>query len=469
MIEAEKCRRSLAEFIRRAWHAIEPSTEYLRNWHIELICEYLEAVTAGQITRLLLNIPPRYMKSSSVSVMWPLWEWTFRPHTRWMFATYAQSLSDDHSLKRMTILKSDWYRSHWGDSVVLTKENIATVMNDRLGVFESTSFAGTATGKGANRLVIDDPHNPKMAESDLERETTLRDFNTTFSTRLNDKKRDAIVVVMQRLHQYDVSARCVELGYVHLCLPAESEGRSVVRFPTSGRELVREDGELLWPEREGPEEIASVKVALGEYGYAGQYQQRPAPKTGGMFPASWPFVAAIPAGSKFVRAWDKAGTAGGGAYSAGVKLARSPDGRYFVVDVVRGQWSASDREAAIKQAAILDTPNVPVVVEQEPGSGGKESAENTVINLAGFHVEAKAVSGDKETRARPFASQSQVGNVYLVEGPWNQAFVGEAQLFPYGRYKDQIDAAAMAFNKLALAPAPPKLVTFENPLRGYRG
>lgn len=452
-VEAEQCRRSLATYIRQGWPVIEPATEYLHNWHIDAIGEYLEAVTAGQILRLLINMPPRYMKSIAVSVMWPTWEWTERPSTRWMFATYAGALSNDHSISRRTILQSDWYRDRWGHRFALTSDLIEEIRNDHRGIMTATSFGGSATGKGGNRVVVDDPHNPKKALSDAERATALREFDQTFSNRLNDKKRDAIVVVMQRLHEEDVSARCLELGYVHLCLPAEGEGRTVISLP-SGRTIVREDGDLLWPEREGPAEIAAAKAAMGSYAYAGQYQQRPVPAGGGMFPrATLQIVDAAPTGGPVVRYWDKAGTQGGtGARSAGVKMTRGADGKFYVLDVVKGRWSAGEREQTIKQTAELDGRNVHVWVEQEPGSGGKESAENTVKNLAGWVIKAERVTGDKVTRAQPFAAQAEADNVRIVRGEWNAEFIDEASMFPNGKLKDQVDAASGAFNKLALAP-----------------
>ena len=456
MAEVEQCRRSLSAFVRAAWPVLEPGTTYLANWHIDLIAEYLEAVTRGEITRLVINMPPRYMKSLMVSVFWPCWEWTLKPETRWMFASYSKDLSTKHSVDRRTVIQSAWYQDRWGKTVRLSDDaNLKTeFVNDRRGVMLATSVGGTATGKGGDRVICDDPHNPMQAESDLERQSAVRFFDRTLSNRLDDKRKGAIVVVMQRLHEEDVAARCLELGYTHLKLPAESRGRTVVDFP-SGRQVVREDGELLWPEREGPAEIAQAKAAMGSYAYAGQYDQEPAPPGGGMLKSIWfEPVDAAPAGVPMVRYWDKAGTDGGGDYTAGVLMARRNDGVYFVVDVIRGQWSAKEREARIKQAAEADGTNVAVWIEQEPGSSGKESAQNTVINLAGWNVHAEPVTGDKATRARPLAAQAEAGNLRMVRAPWNAAFGQECDLFPNGKHDDQVDTVAGSFNKLALVPRP---------------
>jgi predicted phage terminase large subunit-like protein len=189
---------------------------------------------------------------------------------------------------------------------------------------------------------------------------------------------------------------------------------------------------------------------MGTMATAGQFQQRPAPRTGGFF--AWDkleIVQAAPQLAEVVRYWDKAGTEGGGAYTAGVKIGRGTDDTWYVLDVVRDQWAAPARERAIKQTAQADGVGVTVWIEQEPGSGGKESAESTVRNLAGYVIHAERATGDKAVRAEPYAVQVEAGNIKLVAAPWNSAFIEEHKTFPVGKYKDQVDAAGGAFNKLA--------------------
>ena len=154
-----------------------------------------------------------------------------------------------------------------------------------------------------------------------------------------------------------------------------------------------------------------------------------------------------------VRHWDKGGIEGGGKYSCGVLMARADTGLFYVEDVIRGQWSALQRENAIKTTAELDRAKyglIPNWTEQEPGSGGKESAESTVRNLAGFSIYSERVTGDKATRAMPFSSQHEAGNVYLVRGDWNRAYIDELTMFPNGAYSDQVDGSSGAFNKLSM-------------------
>ena len=244
--------RSLRAFVEQAWPVLEPTTPFLPNWHIDLVCEHLEAITAGETTRLLINLPPRYMKSLLVSVFWPVWEWIASPSRRWICVSYSDALSLKLSLDRRTLVQSEWYQARWGHTVQLSSDqNVkGEFRNTRQGVMCATSVGGSATGKGGDRIIVDDLHNPQQADSDAQREAALRFFRETLSTRLDTPKTGAIVVVMQRLHEADLSARCLELEYRHLCLPVEADVATDIVFPVSGRVVTRAPGHLLWPARE---------------------------------------------------------------------------------------------------------------------------------------------------------------------------------------------------------------------------
>ena len=453
-IEREYCQRRLVNFVHQAWAVLEPATEYVHGWHIDVICEHLEAITRGELRNLLINIPPRHAKSLLVSVFWPAWVWAQHPETRWLFASYAQSLSTRDALKMRRLVQSPWYQRLWGDQYTLTSDQNAKMRfeNSRTGYRIATSVGAIATGEGGNVVAVDDPHSAQQARSEAERENALIWWDETMSTRLNDMRTGAKVVIMQRLHERDLSGHILaQGGYEHLCLPAEYEpDRHCVTSVSQDRRT--ESGETIWPERMGSEDLAQQRSALGEVGYAGQFQQRPMPRGGGMFPVDRigitrhrPDLNQVEAS---IRYWDKAGTQGGGAYTAGVLMHRMKDGSYIVTDVVRGQWSAGERENRIRQTAEMDGKNVKVWVEQEPGSGGKESAESTIRNLSGFSAYAERVTGDKESRAEPYAAQVEGGNVWLLQADWNRAFTQEHETFPAGQYKDQVDAAAGAFAKL---------------------
>lgn len=286
---AELAKRSLKEFVRQSWHVLEPSTPYIHGWHLDAISEHLEAVTRGEIRNLLINMPPRHMKSIQVSVMWPCWVWLNNPQKRWLFSSYAAVLSTRDSVKCRRLIESPWYQRNFGDIYQLTSDqNVKNrYENTVTGYRIATSVGGAATGEGGDIIVVDDPHNVVEATSKRMREATLEWWDETMSTRLNDPKTGAKVIVMQRVHEEDLSAHVLEQGgYEHLCLPAEYEGTKV--FTSIGWTDPRKGiGELLWPERFGREEIDTLKRTLGTYGAAGQLQQRPQPLEGGAFKATW--------------------------------------------------------------------------------------------------------------------------------------------------------------------------------------
>src|ERR1700730_6057609 len=211
-VDAIVLHNDLRLYIRQAWHVVEPSTIYLENWHIDLIAEYLEAVTAGQIKRLLINIPPRYAKSPCFSIMWPTGVWARepfpgKPHnpvlegpgTRWIFASYGDELRTKHSLDRRKLLQSEWYRTRWPKAAELTSDqNVKTLFsNSSSGVMLATTMSGAATGVGGSYIIIDDPHKIKEESISEEIQSQVRTYGDTFSTRHDDKKQGVTVIVMQ--------------------------------------------------------------------------------------------------------------------------------------------------------------------------------------------------------------------------------------------------------------------------------
>ena len=455
-IEREYCSRSLVNFIRQAWHVLEPGTAYNHGWHIDAMAEHLTAVTNGQIKRLLINVPPGTMKSMLCGVLWPAWEWgpVGIPHNRIINASHEQGLAVRDAMKMRRLITSDWFQRLW--PIALTSDqNQKTFFENNSTGFRQACAVASMTGRRGDRVIWDDPHSVEAALSIAHRETALRVFQETLPTRLNNADTSAIVVVMQRLHEADVSGFILDddYGYEHLCLPMEFEPERRCVTSLGFSDPRQDDGELLFPERFSRETVDRDKKIMGNLAVAGQFQQRPAPRGGGFF--EWDkmeIVRARPANvRRSVRYWDKAGTEGGGAYTAGVRIDLGADGYYYVSDVQRGQWGSGKRERMIRQTAEADGRSVPVYIEQEPGSGGKESAEATIRALAGFVVHADRVTGDKATRAAPYSVQIEAGNVRLVQGEWNRAFIDEHKTFPVGKYKDQIDAASGAFAKLSQA------------------
>jgi predicted phage terminase large subunit-like protein len=300
----------------------------------------------------------------------------------------------------------------------------------------------------------DDPNNAKEAESEADRQNVIDWWDGTISTR-GVSRGVSQIVVQQRLHTMDLTGHLMGKGtWDHICLPMRYEADRMKTTSLGFQDPRGKDGELLWPDLFTEEMVTRLEKTMGIHHVAGQLQQRPAPRGGGMFKREWFDVLGYePQFVRLVRFFDKAGTLGGkGARTAGVLMGRTEKGMFVILDVVKERLGAVEREALIKRMAIVDAQRydgrVTTYVEQEPGSGGKESAEATVRNLAGFDCRIERVTGAKEVRAEPMAAQASVGNVKLLKGRWNEEFLDEIEVFPVGRLKDQCDAASGALNKL---------------------
>jgi predicted phage terminase large subunit-like protein len=472
----ELARRDLREFIRRFWPVVEQSATYRHGWHIDCICEHLQAVKDGQITRLLINIPPRHMKSTLCSVMFPAWYWLDKPESKFLNVSYSQHLSIRDCRKSRNIITHPLYNQLLHNDaegnapwLLSSDQNVKSMYaNTMTGQRFATSVTGSLTGEGGDIIIVDDPHNvQEVSPRSLEE---VHDWWTeAMPTRLNDPNSGVFIVIMQRVHERDLSGVILdgEDKYTHLCLPARYEGENRVVTSLGWRDRRTAHGEPLWPEHYGEAALTRVESTMSSYSKAGQLQQRPAPEKGGIFDED-NFQSITEEGlasasiERSVRYWDKAGTDGGGAYTVGVLVHLLTDGRFVVADVCRGQWSYAKREARMKAVCSIDFDRAgskrkkyEIHYEQEPGSGGKESAERTRENLltnkdgtasalTACKIVIDRVTGSKEVRAEPYAVQVENHNVYVLQQPWTAAFIEEHSLFPNGTYKDQIDATAGA-------------------------
>jgi hypothetical protein len=329
---AAACEAKLSVFVRCAWHIVEPTTPYLHNWHIDAICEHLEAVSLGQIRRLMVNIPPRMMKSLLCTVFWPCWEWARNPGERAVFSSYNADLSVMHSVARRNIIQSEWYQRRWGtrpialippavlanlpqkngtvDWVKLSPdENQKKQFENTLkGRMQTTSTGGTITGIGGNTIVIDDPHSVKTADSDTERKSDVDFCEGTLSTRFDNKKTSRLVCVMQRLHDQDYAG--VQLrkgGWEHLCIPNPNDVRRTYILPLSKREITREPGQLMWLDREGEARDRASEEGLGQLSLRGAVRAEASPPEGGIFKRKdFRFYKELPTFEAIIQSWDMA-------------------------------------------------------------------------------------------------------------------------------------------------------------------
>ena len=449
-IDRELARRSLAEFAKMAWRTLEPSTPLKWGWALDAICEHLEAVSRGEITRLLMNVPPGTMKSLLTGVIWPAWEWgpVGMPQKRFIGTAHKQDLAVRDAMKCRRLIQSPWFQDRW--PVTLTSDQNAKTKfeNSKTGFREAMAFT-SMTGARGDRVILDDPLSADDANSEAALYAAEITFTEALPTRVNNDK-SAIVVIMQRLHERDTSGIILSRGlrYEHLCLPMryEAVGAKSTRF-TDPRKI---DGELLFPERFPEKQVADLEKTMGSYASAGQLQQRPAPRGGGMFKREWfQTVNAAPANCRWVRGWDLAATAKEtAAYTAGVLIGKAQDGRFYIADATRIQGSAADVERLIVNTASQDGAGVKGSIPQDPGQAGKAQSQYLIRQLAGFDYRASPETGDKVTRADPLAAQAEAGNVLIVQGDWNRDFLDELTTFPSGKFKDQVDAATRAFNEL---------------------
>lgn len=445
-------RQSFAGFVRAAWHILEPTSELKWGWSLDAICEHLEAVTNGEVKKLLINVPPGCMKSLLTGVLWPAWEWgpKGRPGLRYLGTAHKQDLGVRDNLKCRRLIQSEWYQERWPMKLTSDQNAKTKFENEHTGFREAMAFT-SLTGSRGDRVLLDDPLSVDHANSDADLKAAEITFTEALPTRVNNDE-SAIVVIMQRLNEKDTSGIILkrELGYVHLCLPMrfEAERRCVTRI--GFQDPRTEDGELLFPERFPEETVTSLEKTMGSYAAAGQLQQRPAPREGGMFKKGWfPVVRAIPAGTRFVRGWDLAATEGAGDWTAGVKIGRQKNGRFIIAGVARDRKATAGVEQMLVNTASQDGYMCEISIPQDPGQAGKAQASYYIGKLAGYTARATLESGDKGTRAGPLAAQAEAGNVDVLEGDWNEAFFDEITVFPNGSYDDQVDGASRAFNALA--------------------
>lgn len=444
-IKKEKAERNLSEFIRQAWPVIEPGTEYIENWHIDLISEYLQAVTNGEIRRLIINIPPRHMKSIHATVCFPCWTWIRSPEKRFIKVSYSDSLSRKHNILSRDIIRSPWYQENWGKNFSLrddvNRQN--EFRNDHQGMMYSTSVGGALTGEGGDVIIIDDPQNPKMANSEAERETSISFFKNTLQTRLNNPKTGVFIIIMQRLHEMDLTGHILaeDLGYTHLCLPAVAPERTVVTFPVSGRTLVREEGDILNPQRFDAETLAYLKRSMGSVQYAGQYQQTPAPAEGVIFRREWlhNFFDLAPRQSMLIQSWDMAFVKSeGSAKVAGFVMGKN-GADIYVHDLINDKMTFTESVAAVRTlTGKWPKARAKVVENKANGPAIVDTLKKEISGMVEFNPK-----GSKEERALSVTPYFEAGNIHFpnpLTHPWVNDLIQDLLMFPKGTYKDTTDA-----------------------------
>ena len=464
-IERELATRSLHEYIKQSWPTIEPGRRFHDNWHIQAICEHLEAVIAGDCRRLIINIPPRHMKSLICDVAFPTWAWIHKPHLQFLFASYVGSLAVRDSVKCRRLINSEWYQDNWGSKYKLTgdQNQKQRFENNKNGHRLSTSVGGSLIGEGGDVIVIDDPHNTMEVESEISRNSTLEWWDQAVPSRLNDPKTGAFVIIMQRLHQQDLTGHILNKAdpgeWTHLCIPAEYEANHPhVYTSTLPNAMHKEDprineDELLWPNRFDEKALNTLKKSLGTYGSAGQLQQRPAPKGGGILKRKWwklwdeTIHGDFPKMVYVMQSWDTAFSSRDTAsYSActtwGVFAHK---GRYAIM--LMHMWRDRVEYPTLRRKAreLYDDYSPDAVMIEKKASG-----QSLIQDLSQMGIFPIPYTPDRDKVARAHAASAlfEGGVVWYPDRVWAESVVDMCSVFPAGDGADVVDTTTQALIRL---------------------
>jgi predicted phage terminase large subunit-like protein len=489
LIKAERnlFSRSLVDFIRGtwndelgcweggAWHALPTEgSKLIWNWHLDLICSALERVTAGEIQNLAINIPPGHMKSLIVSVFWPAWEWTRFPGHQFLSSSHNQDNTKRDCMRTRDLIKSEWYQARWGASVQVRRDHDGkTDFGLTEGAFyKAGSVSGGATGKRADRLIVDDALSAMGSKSEKVRKSCHEWWRSEFEDRVNDEANCARVVIGQRLHEADLSGLLEDLGgFEWIVLPTEfapdDQRSTVVEDPRT------EEGELLFPQRFDAEHNEKSKVILGPYDYAAQHDQTPVPAEGGILHKEW-FRYWVKSASEADSLpdinnepihedqwtlkpsfWDRC------ILSVDCSFKKTDDGSFvaiqlwgqsgpdcYLIDQVCKRMSFTETLTAIK-GMLGVWPMIDGVLVEDKANG--EAVMDVLRAKLPNVVPASPGGKDKEVRVHAISYMVRAGSVYLPNPnrhTWIGGFLKEATTFPKGKHDDQVDAMSQALLEL---------------------
>ncbi len=461
-IQKVLCEKSLHEFVKAAWHQVEPESQAFQdNWHIGAICEHLEAVTTGQIRNLIINIPPRHSKSTIVSVMWPAWEWgpAKHPGTRWLCCSYAAHLSRRDSVKCRKVIESKWYTDRWGSVYRLASDQNAKdyYENNKSGRRVSTSVGGGNTGEGGDRLVIDDPHEAGDAHSETTRQSVIEWYSTSMSTRANDPKKGSLCLIGQRVHHADLTGHLLKVlgdDFDRLILPAEYEAGTRCYSRIGFVDPRIKEGELLWPKRYDHSELDTWRKTMGSANYAAQVQQRPTAAAGSVFKRDWFARRYVEDPRSLVRrctavmqSWDCAfKDAETSSYVVGQVWGLIGIDRYLLAERREHLDFVATRNAIRTMSAMWPEADTVLIEDKANGTAIINDLRGTISGII-----AEQVDGSKEARAQSVTPECEAGNVVLPSAsiaPWIDDYLEELCQFPRGAYNDRVDCTSQALKRL---------------------
>lgn len=453
-----KIRDNFPLFLRQCFATLNPATVYAHNWHIDLMCEYLQACQEGDIRRLIINVPPRSLKSLTVSVAWPAFLLGHNPAERIIAASYAAGLSLKHSMDCRHIISSDWYGRLFPEMGLSTEQNEKhKFTTSAFGHRIATSIGGTITGEGGNFLILDDPQNPAQVQGEATRRQANQWFDHTFATRLDDKRRGVIIVVMQRLHADDLTGHLLDKGgWERLSIPAIAERKTI--YAIRGAEFIREAGSEMHPGREDAGLLTKARQELGSAIFAAQYQQEPVPEDGQMVRKEWlRRYTDMPNGFlRVVQSWDtaiKAGTQHDA--SVCLTIGECEEG-HFILDALCLRTEYPGLRRAVERMAECHTPDLILMEDKASGQSLLQDLRRHSPHLPMLGI---CPTVDKVTRFAAVSALIEAGKLWLPkEAPWVAGFERELLAFPAVAHDDQVDALSQYLGWVrARAPFSPRI------------
>jgi predicted phage terminase large subunit-like protein len=441
-------RRDFYSFLLRCFGELNSSATFLPSWHIEVMATKLLGVRDGRIRRLIINIPPRHLKSLAASIALPAWLLGHEPDKGIINVTYGQDLSDKFARDCRAIMMTAWYCSLFSTRLSSPRSPLQELATTRNGFRLATSVGGVLTGRGADLIVIDDPLKPSDAMSESRRVAANEWFDGTLYSRLNDKTKGAIVIIMQRLHEDDLVGHVLKQdGWEVVTFPsiAGIDEEHVVDTPFGRKKFIRRTGEALHPARESLETLARIRATIGEYNFAGQYQQTPSPGGGGMVKEAW-FRRYRPdqrpeTFDQIIQSWDTANKPTELAdYSVCTTWGlKGPN--FYLLNVLRKKLDFPNLKRAVQEQNDLFKPTAILIEDKASGT----QLIQDLLEAGLSRIARCKPEGDKIMRLHAQTATIENGFVHLPEGAhWLADYLDELLLFPAGRYDDQVDSTAQA-------------------------
>ena len=449
-------RRDFEIFVERVFTEVSPGGDFSHNFHLDLMAMKLEAVRRGELTRLVINIPPRGLKSIIASVAYPAWLLGHNPSSQIMCVSYGQELAEKFARDCKLVVQSPWYQNLFPRTRLSTRTAVYDFETTEGGQRFATSIGGVVTGRGADVIIIDDPMKPDDAFSETARANTNEWLANTAMSRLNNKVTGAVVLVMQRLHEDDMTGRVLDQGgWEHLCFPAIADEDETHVATTSLGTYVHERrrGEALHPDREPLSALVALRRDMGSVHFNAQYQQNPSAPDGGMINLGW-FGRYDDPPTKIkliLESWDTGFTTGPNAdYSACITIAKNWRGDCYVLEVYRQRLVYPDLKKAVKGRIRRQSLNrlIPLFVVIEDHGAGTSLIQD--LRSEGYRPIDHKPKDDKVVRMVAQTAFIEKGKVFLPNcAPWLKDFERELAAFPNGRHDDQVDALSQALHYLA--------------------